>query len=154
MRKLIIMTILAFGICAANAATPTAKGKVQEITSVKFSQLVSQYTNGYASWKFIGKKPAVIDFYATWCGPCRKLAPIMEELAQEYSGKVDFYKIDIDNNKDIAQAYSISSIPLLLLAPTTGKPEQIGGLYPKEEIKKAIEHMFFPKKIKRNNIKL
>ncbi|MEG2219428.1 MAG: thioredoxin, partial [Muribaculaceae bacterium] len=113
--------------------------------STEFKKLVSNYEDGYKSWKFKGTRPAIIDFYASWCGPCKQLSPIVLELAKEYKGKIDFYKVNIDDNKDIAIAYSVASIPMLMLAPVTGNPQVLTGLYPKDEIIKAINFVFYPK---------
>jgi thioredoxin len=139
---LIFMVALTF---SATAQTATGSN-VKKINSAEFKKLVSDYEGGYKNWKFIGKRPVIIDFYADWCGPCKKLAPIVDELSKEYKGKIDFYKIDIDANPDIAKAYSISSIPMLLLVPATGSPQVVTGLYPKEELVKAINYVIFPKK--------
>ena len=87
-----------------------------------------------------GNQLTLVDFYATWCGPCRRLAPVLEELAVEYKGKVEFYSIDVDKNKPLAQAFQVRSIPMLLLCPVEGEPQAIVGLYPKEEIVKAIDY--------------
>lgn len=143
MRKSIfLLSFILLGCLGMSAQTKS--DLVKEITSAQFKQLVSEYEGGYANWQMKGVKPIIIDFYATWCGPCRKLSPIVEELAEEYKGKIDFYKIDIDKNKEIAKAYAISSIPMLLFAPIKGKPQSVVGLYPKEELEKTIKYMFFP----------
>lgn len=146
MKKKLFISIffLCITIFTGYAATPTEA--VKEINQTQFKQLVSNYSGGYKNWSFKGTRPAIIDFYAVWCGPCKKLAPIVEELAKEYKGKIDFYKINIDNNPELAQEYQVGSIPMLLLAPTTGVPQIITGLYPKEEIIKAIDYVFWPKK--------
>ncbi len=119
----------------ATAAAPAPK--VTEINQDQFAQNVADYTAN--EWKFKGDKPVVVDFNATWCGPCRRLAPILEELAGEYDGRVTFYSIDVDKNRPLAQAFQVQSIPMLLLCPVEGEPQAIVGLYPKEEIVKAIE---------------
>lgn len=90
-------------------------------------------------WHFLGKSPVVIDFYTTWCGPCKRLAPIMEELAKEYCGKVTFYKIDIEKEPEIAQKFGIHSIPTLMFIPASGTPGLLQGLRDKEELKGVID---------------
>jgi thioredoxin len=85
-------------------------------------------------------KPTVFDFNATWCGPCRQLAPILEKLAEEYEGKVDFYSIDVDQNKELAKAIGIQSIPyVLFFSPENDDPEEMIGLYPEDQIRAIIE---------------
>lgn len=88
---------------------------------------------------FAGDKPAIVDFYATWCGPCRQVAPILEELAKEYDGKIVIYKIDTDKEQGLAAAFGIRSIPTILFIPQQGKPQVAQGALPKEELKKAID---------------
>lgn len=118
------------------------EGKVVELTQDKFKVLVNDYTDA-TTWKFNGARHAVIDFSATWCGPCKRLSPILDELAAEYAGEIDFYKVDVDKNKDLAQAYGVTSVPMVLFCPVDGsKPTVITGAYPKEELQKVIEYVF------------
>ena len=90
-------------------------------------------------WKYEGELPSVIDFYADWCGPCKMIAPIIEELSQEYDGKVNFYKIDTEAEQELAGAFGIQSIPSLLFIPKVGKPQMAAGALPKETMKEVIE---------------
>ncbi|MCB1172050.1 MAG: thioredoxin [Leptospiraceae bacterium] len=92
-------------------------------------------------WKFEGQNPAVIDFYADWCGPCKMVAPIIEELSSEYQGKVDFYKIDTEAERELAGMFGISSIPSLLFIPTNEQPQMQVGALPKENMKQAISQV-------------
>ena len=118
------------------------EGKVVELTQDKFKVLVNDYTDA-TTWKFNGARHAVIDFSATWCGPCKRLSPILDELAAEYAGEIDFYKVDVDKNKDLAQAYGVTSVPMVLFCPADGsKPTVITGAYPKEELEKVIDYLF------------
>ena len=138
--KLSIVFILLMTLfVSANAQT------VKEINQAEFEKLISDYKGGVKDWKFKGTKPAIIDFYAPWCGPCKKLSPILDELAKEYKGKIDFYKLNIDNNEELARAMQVSSIPMVLFVPASGTPQAITGLYPKEELINAINHVFFKK---------
>lgn len=133
----------------AVAAAPQQQAKaprVVEINKEQFAELISDYTAG--TWKMKSDKPVIVDFNATWCGPCRRLAPVLEELAKEYEGQILFYSIDVDKNKPLAQAFEVRSIPMLLLCPLEGEPQQIVGLYPKEEIVKAIDFVLLKKENK------
>ena len=87
----------------------------------------------------IAKGTCFIDFYATWCGPCKRLSPILEELASEYNGQINFYKIDVDKEQELAAVFGIQSIPMVLLIPKEGKPYVVQGLRPKAELKQAID---------------
>ena len=110
---------------------------VVELTSETFNTTICDIKDADAS--FLGDKPAIVDFTATWCGPCRKLSPVLEELAVEYKGKVDFYKIDVDKCRDIAEAFRISSIPALLFIPKDGTPRMLVGFRDKETMRQDIE---------------
>ena len=90
-------------------------------------------------WKFEGDLPCLIDFYADWCGPCKMVAPVMEELSEEYKGKVNFYKIDTEAEQELAVAFGIQSIPSLLFIPKDGKPQMAVGALPKETLVKVID---------------
>ncbi len=90
-------------------------------------------------WKFEGDKPCLIDFYADWCGPCRMVAPILEELDTEYEGKINIYKIDTEAEQELAGMFGIRSIPSLLFVPLGGQPQMATGALPKDSFKKAIK---------------
>ena len=92
-------------------------------------------------WKFEGDKPAIIDFYADWCGPCKMVAPIMEELANEYEGKIDIYKIDTEAQQELAGAFGIQSIPSILFIPVGEQPQMAAGALPKETFQKVISEV-------------
>lgn len=116
-----------------------AEGLVKHLTRSEFLQKVYNYEKNPDTWKYEGDKPAIIDFYATWCGPCKMVAPILEELAKEYEGKIVIYKIDTDKEKELASAFGIRSIPTLLFIPKTGDPQVAQGAMPKDGFKKAID---------------
>lgn len=90
-------------------------------------------------WKFNGNKPAIIDFYADWCGPCKMVAPILEELSKEYDGKIDIYKIDTESEQELASVFGIKSIPSLLFIPKDAQPQMAMGALPKDSFKKAFK---------------
>jgi thioredoxin len=92
-------------------------------------------------WKYLGKSPAIIDFYADWCGPCKALSPILEELAEEYKGKLEIYKVDTEASPDLAAAFGIRSIPSILFIPKKGAPSMAAGLIPKSNLKDAIRDL-------------
>ena len=92
-------------------------------------------------WKFEGNKPCIIDFYADWCQPCKMLTPILEEISKEYEGKIDIYKIDTEQEQELAGAFGIRSIPSMLFCPKEGQPQMAVGLLPKDSIRKAIDEV-------------
>jgi thioredoxin len=90
-------------------------------------------------WKYEGNVPAVVDFWAPWCGPCRMVGPVIDELSTEYAGKVNFYKVNTDEEQELAGMFGIRSIPSLLFIPVKGEPQMAMGALPKAELKKIIE---------------
>ncbi len=92
----------------------------------------------HKDWKYAGDLPAVVDFYADWCGPCRALAPILDEISREYKGKLHVYKVNTETNPELAELFGIRSIPSVLFVPMTGEPAIAAGMAPKAEIKKVI----------------
>lgn len=110
------------------------KKKIKEVIALNkadFLKKVYNYEANPNDWKFEGKRPAIVDFYATWCGPCKALHPILEELSKEYSGKIDIYQIDVDQEQDLAAAFGIRSIPTLLMIPMNDSLESHRELCPK-----------------------
>jgi len=101
------------------------------------SQKVFNYEQN-KEWKFEGDVPAIIDFWAPWCGPCRMVGPIIDELSTEYAGKVDFYKVNVDDEQELAGLFGIRSIPSMLFVPKEGKPKMSVGALPKEALVEAI----------------
>lgn len=110
----------------------------EQLTKETFLQKVFNFEKN-KEWKFEGELPAVIDFWAPWCGPCRMVGPIIEELSEEYKGKVNFYKINTDEEQELAGAFGIRSIPSLLFVPKEGQPKMAVGALPKESLKQAIQ---------------
>lgn len=114
----------------AMEANATTTGKVIHLTTQQFKDLVFDYTTS-KEWKYKGELPAIVDFYATWCGPCKMVAPILDELAKEYDGKIVIYKVDTDKEQELAGAFGIQSIPTIVFIPKVGQPQASMGALPK-----------------------
>jgi len=110
---------------------------MQNLTTEAFKTKVFDFEKN-KEWKFAGDKPCLVDFYADWCGPCKMLAPVLDELSQKYAGKLDVYKINTDEEQALAAAFGIQSIPSMLFVPMTGKPQMAQGALPRETLEKAI----------------
>lgn len=111
------------------------------LTTEEFIKKVVDYKGNPNEWLYIGDKPAIIDFWAEWCVYCRKLAPVLEELAKEYEGQIYIYKVNTEKEKGIASTFGIRSLPTLLFAPIGDTPQVIQGAVPKEELRKIIEEV-------------
>lgn len=130
------------GEVSANSETPAsskAKVKTIKLTKAEFLKRVVNYEGNPNEWKYLGDKPAIIDFYADWCGPCRSLAPVLEQLASEYEGDIYIYKVDTEVERELASAFAIRSIPTMVFIPMGEDPQVAQGALPKNVIKKAIE---------------
>ncbi|MCL1868583.1 MAG: thioredoxin [Paludibacter sp.] len=101
------------------------------MTKADFLQKIANYETNPEKFIYLGDKPCIIDFYADWCGPCRRVAPILEELSKEYADKIYIYKINVDKERELAALFGIRSIPSILFVPQTGMPQITTGLYPK-----------------------
>tara|TARA_B100000768_G_C11260963_1_gene368774 strand:- start:1331 stop:1690 length:360 start_codon:yes stop_codon:yes gene_type:complete len=97
-------------------------------------------------WTFEGKRPALIDFYADWCGPCKSLAPVLEQLSIEYKDHIDIYKIDTEAEQELAAAFGIRSIPSMLFCPSEGQPQMANGALPKAELERIIAEVLHVEK--------
>jgi thioredoxin 1 len=113
---------------------------IEHLTLETFKQKVFDFEKN-TEWTFNGNKPAIIDFYADWCGPCKMVAPILEELAGEYDGKLDIYKIDTESEQELASLFGIKSIPSLLFIPKDSQPQMAMGALPKDSFKKAFKEV-------------
>ena len=112
--------------------------KMEHLTQETFKEKVFNYEKN-KDWKFEGDKPCIIDFYADWCGPCKMVAPVLEELAKEYEDKVNIYKVNTEEQQELATAFGIRSIPSILFCPKDDKPQMAMGALPKESFVKSIE---------------
>lgn len=110
----------------------------EHLTKELFLAKVFNYESN-KEWKFEGDKPCIIDFYADWCQPCKMVAPILEELAEEYNGKLDVYKVDTEKETELASVFGIRSIPSLLFVPRDGQPQMAMGALPKETFVQAFK---------------
>lgn len=139
------MKRLFFTLFLSVCALAWTNAEVIYLTQADFKKKIMDYSSE-KEWTYYGKRPAVIDFYTTWCGPCKRLAPIMEELSETYKKKVIFYKADTEQERELARVFQISSIPQVLYIPVDGQPILLKGLYPKEEIIRIIDEHLLNKK--------
>lgn len=112
----------------------------EHLTKETFIEKVFNY-EANKEWRFEGDKPCIIDFYADWCGPCKMVAPILEELAREYNGKLNIYKVDTETEIELASVFGIRSIPSLLFVPKDGQPQMAMGALPKETFEQAFKNV-------------
>jgi thioredoxin 1 len=116
-----------------------SNSNVVKLDKTLFIQTIWDYNTTPTEWKYKGKLPAIIDFYADWCGPCKIAAPILDEIAKEYAGKVQIYKINTDKEQELAQVFGIKGIPAFLYIPVTGIPSMTSGIgQTKEDTKKMF----------------
>lgn len=137
-------TILLTAVLALGITLPVTADDVTYLNTKEFKARIFDYTTN-AEWQYKGDKPCVIDFYTTWCGPCKRLAPIMEELSQTYCDQVKFYKVDTERERELAGVFRINSIPQVLYIPVDGEPILLKGLYPKENIVEIIDEYLLKK---------
>lgn len=151
MKKILIaMTLMAaMAACTTNAQTKTEKKdktmKTIELNKQQFIEKVFDFESNPTTWKYEGSKPAIVDFYATWCRPCQMVAPILEELAEEYGDSIVIYKVDTDREREISAAFGIRSIPSLLFIPAEGKPQMVQGAMGKADFRNAIDKILLGK---------
>lgn len=132
---------LLFVAMAAQADNPPKRETmaVTHLTREDFRTKIYDFERNPGSWKFEGDKPALVDFYASWCGPCKMLAPVLEELGDEYAGRVDIYKVNVDEQQELAALFGVRSIPTLLFIPRDGKPQLAQGALPKNELRRLVD---------------
>lgn len=133
--------LLALAAMSVNAQqrvdNPDTVYTVRSIDQDRFKDVIADW--GATDWNMVSPRPVVVDFYADWCVPCRRLAPILRDVAQYYHGEVDFYRINVDDNPDIASAFEVRSIPMLLICPLQGGPKSLVGLYTMQEYIRFID---------------
>ena len=147
MKKMVLCLLLTGAICtscsgAANHSNQLSKKekhtKTISLTKDDFLKKIVDYQANPDNWNYLGDKPAIIDFYADWCAPCKMLAPILEELAAEYEGQIYVYKVDTEKEKELTALFGITSIPFLLFIPMDNEPQVARGALPKTALKETI----------------
>lgn len=111
------------------------------LTKEQFLKRIADYEKNPDSFRFLGSRPALIDFYAGWCGPCKMLAPLLEEVSDEYAGRVDIYKVDVEQEEELAALFRVRSIPTLVYIPMDGQIRVTQGAVGKPQLKEAIENI-------------
>ena len=154
MKKIIIASLLlavVFTGCTGKKAedqkkpVPVTVGNTIHLMKAEFLAKVSNFEANPNEWKYLGDKPCIVDFYATWCGPCKTIAPILEELAGKYKGQIYIYEVDVDAEPELASAFGIQSIPTLFFCPMKGDRQIMQGGMPKESFEKAIAEILLKK---------
>ncbi len=128
------------------------EGKAVKVNKEQFMKYIYNFEKSPQEWIYEGKKPCIIDFYADWCGPCRKLAPIMSSIASKYKGEVIVYKVDTEAQRDLAAFFGIKSLPTIVFVPVNGTPQAAMGLMPEEDIEKYIESVLGINKVVKKDI--
>lgn len=156
MKKFLLLLLVAgmtFSSCNGQTKKNESKEQIKKETKMKTIQLnkidflkkVANYEANPGEFKYLGDKPALIDFYADWCGPCKAIAPVLEELAKEYEGEIYIYKIDTEKEQELAALFGIRSIPSLLFVPMNEQPQMAQGALPKHSLKEAIDKVLLKK---------
>jgi thioredoxin len=140
-KRILFALLLALAAMSVNAQqrvdNPDTVYTVRSIDQDRFKDVIADW--GATDWNMVSPRPVVVDFYADWCMPCRRLAPILRDVARYYHGEVDFYRINVDDNPDIASAFEVRSIPMLLICPLQGDPKSLVGLYTMQEYIRFID---------------
>lgn len=148
MRNLLILSLITFSLVIRVGAQDNSVVKPEQLTTETFKQKIYNYVDHPEEWVYEGKLPCIVDFYADWCKPCKLIAPIMEELANEYKGKITIYKVNTDQQRELSSLFGIRSIPSVLFVPADGKPQMSTGALPKESFKQVIDEFLLGEKKK------
>ena len=135
----LITAFLLIGL-GLDAQNKTSETKIKTLTYKEFLKKVWDFEKSPDTYAFKGKIPAVVDFYADWCGPCRKVGPIMEKLAKDYEGRLTVYKVNVDEQKDLAMAFQVRSIPMVLFLPLKGQPMAQTGAMSEQQYRNIIDN--------------
>ncbi|HLN53825.1 MAG TPA: thioredoxin [Lentimicrobium sp.] len=134
----------------STTAVSANEGKVIQMDKAMFLDKVFNYETSPDKWLYRGDKPCIIDFYADWCGPCKRVAPIMSELAEQYKDQIVIYKVNTDREKELAGVFNIRSIPSILYCPAEGQPTMTMGALPKAEFEKMVKEILLAKPVTTN----
>ena len=149
MKKLLITAFALLAFAAGSQAQTNNKNaknmKTIALTKADFLKKVADFEKNPEEWIYLGDKPAIIDFYASWCGPCKMVAPVLEELAAEYDGQIYVYKVNTEQEQELAALFNIRSIPSFLFIPMNDKPQMAMGAMPKSSFKEAIDGVLLKK---------
>lgn len=153
MKRTFILAVITFSVLLINCKAENPSGNssntlagttVVQLTNETFKKMIFNYDLN-KEWKYEGSKPAIIDFYADWCAPCRQLSPLVEEIAKEYAGKIIVYKVDTEKEKTLARNMGITGLPTLFFIPAKGDPRLSMGMLPKDNLVKAINEVLLIK---------
>jgi thioredoxin len=153
-KTIIPAVLLVISVAACGAGKSDKKGSdgaeksnkaTISLTTDHFLKKVADFKTNPSEWKYLGDKPSIIDFHADWCIYCKKLEPVLEELAKEYEGKIYIYKVDTEKEREVAAAFGIQGLPTLLFIPLNDQPRVAQGAIPKEELKKIIDTILLKK---------
>ena len=146
--SIVVVSLFFINCKSENPASAKSEGvagsSVVMLDNESFKKLIFNYEVN-KEWKYEGDKPAIIDFYADWCAPCRQLSPLVDEIAKEYAGKIVVYKVDTEKERALSQSIGITGLPTLLFIPATGKPQVSMGLLSKESLVKAVSDILLIK---------
>lgn len=134
MKRILILSVV---ICLTGALQLIHAQEVKHLTTAEFKKEIWDFSAN-KDWKYLGDKPAIIDLYATWCPPCKKLSPILEQIQKDYGKKIQIYKVDVDKEPELARLFNASSIPMMIFIPKDGKTFSVTGLRPQNQIEQII----------------
>ncbi len=135
----LLIATMSFAQKRANYVTRLDANYVTEMNQALFAERVCELpTHANAPWNFKGKRPCVIDFYTTWCGPCKRLAPVLEQLAEKYDGIIDFYRVDAEKQATLSTLFNVKAYPTLVFVPVKGQPRMTRGALPASDIEDVI----------------
>lgn len=144
MKKLLFSAAIIVLLVSSAFGQQKSGSNIIHLNNDQFKKLIFNYETN-KEWKYLGNKPAIIDFYADWCGPCRTMAPRLEEVSKEYAGKIIVYKVNTDKEQLLSANLGIQSLPTLVFIPQNGKPQATMGAMPKDALVKAINEVLLVK---------